>query len=262
MRRLNLSFAIGLYHQAPTPDDLSAVFGNPQLGLSSAMHISLAAQVKITPTLSAELVGFYKHLGSLDPNSTSQDLISRNELPTPPLAQALTQDGVGRAYGGQVLVRQELWRGFFGWVTYSLSRSERRDHADRAFRLFDYDQTHVLGVVASYEYKGWVAGVRFRYTSGMPRTPVASAFYDSRGDQYQPVFGAHNSIRIPDFVQLDVRAEKTWALKRVSLNVFADVQNVTNRSNPEEIVYNFDYTKQAYIIGLPILAVVGLRLQF
>jgi TonB family protein len=253
IRRLNLNFAIGLYHQAPEPDELSAVFGNPLLGLSKAMHISLALNVKITPTLSAELVGFYKHL---------DDLVSRNELPTPPLAQALTQDGIGRSYGGQVLLRQEMWKGFFGWITYSISRSERRDHLDRNFRLFDYDQTHVLGVVGSYEYKGWVAGVRFRYTSGMPRTPVVGAYYDSRGDQYQPIFGAQNSIRIPDFVQLDVRLEKTINFRRLSLNVFADVQNVTNRANPEEVVYNYNFTRRDYITGLPILAVVGVRLQF
>jgi hypothetical protein len=104
--------------------------------------------------------------------------------------------------------------------------------------------------------------VRFRYTSGMPRTPVAGAFYDGRGDQYQPIFGVQNSIRIPDFVQLDVRLEKTFTFRRVSLNIFADVQNVTNRANPEEIVYNYNYTQRDYIIGLPVLAVVGFRFQW
>ena len=252
-KRVTLSIAGGLYHQAPSPDELSAVFGNPSLGLSSAVHASIGVSIKVTPTLSVEAVGFFKYLWNLP---------SRNELPTPPLSQALTQDGVGRSYGGQLLVRQELFKGFFGWVTYSVSRSERRDHLDRAYRLFDYDQTHVLGVVASYDYKGWVAGVRFRYTSGVPRTPVIGAYYDSRGDQYQPIFGAQNSIRIPDFVQLDVRAEKTFNFRRLSLNVFADVQNVTNRPNPEEIVYDYNFTRRAYITGLPILAVVGLRLQF
>ena len=197
-KRVTLTAAVGLYHQAPEPSELSAVFGNPMLDLSSALHVSLGAAFKITGTLSCELVGFYKQLW---------DLPSRNEAPTPPLAQALVQEGVGRSYGGQLLVRQELWKGFFGWVTYSISRSERQDHPDRDWRLFDYDQTHVLGVVASYEYRGWVAGVRFRYTSGMPRTPVVGAFYDARGDQYQPLFGAQNSIRIPAFWQLDLRAD-------------------------------------------------------
>jgi hypothetical protein len=121
----------------------------------------------------------------------------------------------------------------------------------------------VLGVVASYEYKGWIAGVRFRYTSGMPRTPVVGAFYDGRGDQYQPIFGAHNSIRVPDFLQLDLRAEKTFTFRgRFSLNVYLDVQNVTNRSNPEEIVYSYDFSQKGYILGLPVLAIAGARFQF
>jgi hypothetical protein len=253
-RRVTLTAAVGLYHQAPEPSDLSAVFGNPQLDLSSALHVSVGGAVKLTGTLSCELVGFYKSLW---------DLPSRNEAPTPPLARALVQDGVGRTYGGQLLLRQELFKGFFGWVTYSISRSERQDHPDRDYRLFDFDQTHVLGVVASYEYRGWVAGVRFRYTSGMPRTPVVGSFYDNRGDQYQPLFGAQNSFRIPDFVQLDVRLDKTLTFRRgVQLNVFADIQNVTNRANPEEVVYNYNFTRRDYIIGLPVLAVVGARVQW
>jgi TonB family protein len=253
-KRLTLTASVGQYHQAPDPSDLSAVFGNPQLGLSDALHVSVGGAVKLTGTMTLELVGFYKQLSNLP---------SRNEAPTPPLAQALVQDGIGRSYGGQLLLRQELFKGFFGWVTYSLSRSERQDHLDRDWRLFDFDQTHVLGVVASYDWRGLVAGVRFRWTSGMPRTAVTGAFYDARGDQYQPLFGPHNGIRIPDFVQLDVRVEKTFTFRRgVQLNIFADVQNVTNRANPEEIVYNYNFTRRDYIIGLPVLAVIGARLQW
>ncbi|HEY1585726.1 MAG TPA: TonB family protein, partial [Polyangia bacterium] len=85
-KRVTLTAAVGIYHQAPEPSDLSAVFGNPQLNLSSALHVSVGGAVKLTGTLSCELVGFYKSLW---------DLPSRNEAPTPPLAQALVQDGVG-----------------------------------------------------------------------------------------------------------------------------------------------------------------------
>jgi hypothetical protein len=46
------------------------------------------------------------------------------------------------------------------------------------------------------------------------------------------------------------------------LNVYVDVQNVTNRSNPEEIVYSFDFSQKGYIRGLPILAIAGARFQF
>jgi TonB family protein len=253
--RFSAVASAGLYHQAPDPRDLSAVFGNPNLGLSQAVHYSAGGALKLTGTLSLEVIGFYK---SFD------HLVARSELPTPPLASALTQDGVGRSYGGQLLLRQDLWKGFFGWVTYSLIRSERKDHPDQDWRLFDYDQTHVLAVLLSYALpKGFTAGVRFRYSTGFPRTPVVGSFYDSRDDEFQPIFGAHNSIRIPSFYQLDARIEKSFNFKAWSLNIFLDVQNVTNRQNPEEIIYPYNYNPagRQYIFGLPTLAVAGIRLE-
>jgi len=229
------------------------VFGNPLLPPSSAVHAVIGGAYKLRPTLTLEVAGFAKYLW---------DLPARSELPTPALAQALDQDGLGRSYGGQLLLRQELVKGFFGWITYSLIRSERRDHPDRDWRLFDYDQTHVLGILASYQLpKGFEVGGRFRYSTGVPRTPVTDAYFDTSSDQFDPLFGAQNSIRIPSFYQLDLRVEKTITRRTYRLNVFLDVQNVTNRSNPEEIIYNYDFSRRGYITGLPTLAVVGARLE-
>jgi hypothetical protein len=76
------------------------------------------------------------------------------------------------------------------------------------------------------------------------------------------VFGAQNSIRIPAFAQADVRVSKKFAWSWGKLELYADVQNVTNRQNREDIVYNYNYTTRSYITGLPTLAVVGARLDW
>ena len=121
----------------------------------------------------------------------------------------------------------------------------------------------MLAVLASYQLgHGWEVGARFRYTTGFPRTPVVGSTFATSSDQYDPLFGPQNSIRIPAFYQLDVRIEKAFVFRREKLNLFLDVQNLTNRKNPEEIIYNFDYTKRAYITGFPTLAIVGARLEF
>jgi hypothetical protein len=251
--RLTLTTGAGVYGQPPDPADMSPVFGNPSIVGSYALHLTGGFSFKLRPTLTLESVAFYKKL---------YDLVSRSEDPSPPVGQALTQDGIGRVRGVQVLLRQELFKGFFGWATYTLSRSERRDHPDQAYRLFDYDQTHVLALLASYDFgRGFVVGSRFRYSSGMPRTPVIGSYLGWDG-YYEPVFGAHNSIRIPAFYQLDIRAEKGFVMQRTKLSVFIDMQNITNRKNPEEIIYSQNYQQKGYITGLPILAVAGARLEF
>lgn len=252
-QRLALSAAYGTYHQAPEPEDLSPVFGTPDLALSRATHVTAGESLRITSKLTAEMVAFHK---------TMKDLVVRSRLPNPLLARALTQNGEGRSYGVQLLVRQELWSGFFGWVSYAISKSERRFEGDESWRAFDFDQPHVLSVVGSQEVGRWSFGARFRYASGNPRTPVIGSTYDARSDRYDPVFGAQSSIRIPAFWQLDLRVDRSFELgKGVKMLLYADLQNVTNRENAEEIVYSASFRKRSTISGLPAVAVVGARLE-
>ena len=253
--RAKVKAAWGLYHQAPAPEDLSAVFGNPLLDTSRAHHFLFGGETELTKTLHAEVTTFY---------TTSSDLAARNPSPTPLLAQALEQVGSGRPYGAQVFIRQELAKGFFGWLSYSISRSERQDTTDGRWRLFDFDQTHVLTAVGSYQLPWkFEAGLRVRVATGFPRTPVTGAYYDARLDVFEPVFGVQNTTRLPTFFQLDARISKRFSFsKTTELEVYLDVQNVTDRANPEEVVYNRDYTQQAYITGLPVLPVLGARLQW
>ena len=251
--RFSAVAAVGTYHQAPEPEELSAVFGTPELGLAKATHASLGEALELTRTLALELTTFYKKM---------TDLTVRSRLPTPLLARALVQDGEGRSYGAQLLVRQRPWRGFFGWVSYTMTRSERKYADEERWRLFDFDQPHVVTAVAAKELGTWEVGLRFRAATGMPRTPVVGSLYDVQGDRYQPVFGDHNTTRIPAFFALDARVQKSFHFSTdTKLDVFVDAQNVTFHENKEEVVYGYDFTKRSYITGLPTLAVVGARLE-
>jgi TonB family protein len=252
--QLTVKAAVGQYHQSPQTEDLSAVFGNPRLGLSSATHVLGGGAVKITSTLTAETTGFY---------SGSESLTSRSAAATPLLANALVQEGIGRSYGAQVLLRQEQIGPLFGWVSYSLIRSERKDHPNSAWRAFDYDQTHVFTSVAAVDLgHGFEAGLRFRFASGFPRTPVIASYRDTRTGQWEPVFGQQNSVRIPAFYSLDARVAKHFKLGKTDAEAYLDVQNVTNHENAEELFYNYDYTRRYTISGLPILPVLGLKWSF
>jgi TonB family protein len=241
----------GIYHQPPAATDVFPMFGNPTLGLEGAQHLLGGVAVGSPDSVSFEATAF---------RVASDQLAVRSPLPSPLLAQALVASGVGRARGVQLLVRANLARRLFGWITYTYSKSERAVAWGDPYYPYDFDQTHVLGAVASYDLgRGFEVGARARYATGYPRTPVDGAYFDVKSGTYQPLFGALNSIRIPDFVQLDLRLSKRFTLPHSTLEAYLDVQNATNRANPEEIVYSPDYSQRKYITGLPLLPVAGAR---
>ncbi|HWB79715.1 MAG TPA: TonB-dependent receptor [Nannocystaceae bacterium] len=252
--RVGIRGAVGLYRQSPAPEDLSAVFGNPSLPTSRALHTVAGIDVKIVKTLSLGVTGFF---------TRSKQLAMRSDAESPLPARALEPSGSGRAYGMQVLLRQELWKGLFGWVAYTVMRSQRRDRDGEDWRLFDYDQTHVLTAVLAWALpRGFEVGARMRYASGFPRTPVTGAYFNSTHNRWQPTFGKHNSIRIPAFVQLDLRVAKRWDIAKSKLEIFVEVLNLWNRRNAEELIYSPDYTRRGRISGFPVLPVAGLQWDF
>jgi TonB family protein len=242
--------AAGAYHQPPDPSSLARGFGNSNVKPESAYQYLAGFDVTPTPTLHIELVGFYKDM---------QSLIVRSPIPS----VILDNEGQGRVYGGEILIRQQLWKGFFGWLSYTLSRAERRDHGSD-WRPFDFDQTHILSVLASYQLpKGWQIGARFRYVTGNPYTPSSGAYWDNNSDQYVRLAGPINSGRLDSFQQLDLRIDKTFTYRWWKLGIYLDIQNVYNHANTEQVQpapRPEDGT--APIAGLPIIPSLGVRGEF
>jgi hypothetical protein len=250
---LRENLAIGLYHQAPAPSDLSAVLGSPTLGLAHALHVVVGAEVDMGKSLTLQPSLFYRRMWNL---------VMRNPEPSPPLAQALVQDGVGRAFGAQVLLKVAPHPALSGWVAYTVSRSQRRHSFEASFRLFDQDQTHVLTLAGQASFRGIVVGTRFRLATGMPRTPVVGSYLDGTTGQVQPIFGQQNSIRLPVFYSLDLRVERHFRRRSVVIAPYLEILNLTNHANVEELAYDESFTSRANITGLPILALAGVSVRF
>lgn len=242
----------GRYHQARQASDTSAVFGTPNLGVEAAWHATLGGQWRRAP-FALEAAVYARWL---------DDLVARDLAVTPPLAENLTQDGTGRVVGAQVTARLVDWRGLTGWLAYTLSRSTRKDAPEQAERLFDHDQTHGLVAVAGWDRGPWTLGGRVRLATGEPRTSVLGSFFDSRSGRFQPIRGAHNGVRLPTFFAADVRGERRFTIsKAVHGAVYLEIQNLTDRANAEEIIYNADFTQKGYLTSLPLLAIGGVRLE-
>ncbi|HJZ85457.1 MAG TPA: TonB-dependent receptor [Polyangia bacterium] len=257
--RTTLKGGVGLYSQPPQPQDTDPNFGNPAIGPEHAIHFGAGIERRFGKGLTGSLEGFYKHLFDLSAPSAQTIMTADGGV----RKEGVASIGSGRVYGGEVLLRQALGRRFFGWLSYTLMRSERQDAPQKPLRLFDFDQTHVLTLALHANlWAGWEAGLRFRYVTGDPYTPRVGGLYNSDADTFTPIPGAINSARLPDYQQLDVRIDKNFVFERWLLALYVDVQNVYNYENVEGVRYSYDFQKTEPLTGLPILPAFGIRGKF
>jgi hypothetical protein len=114
--------------------------------------------------------------------------------------------GRGRAYGAEFLLRKLEGR-LTGWISYTLSRTERQIESINDGRPYvsSFDRTHNLNLVASYQLSQRVSlSATWVYTTGAPVTLPSGRF--EYGNQIVPVYTERNAYRLPDYHRLDVGA--------------------------------------------------------
>src|SRR6185503_7758388 len=132
----------GIYHQPPRfVLPLPGLDMMPlQYGLLRSYQTSLGAEVPFAHRFQLSVEGYFNYLDptifDLSVNNASV-VTDPNATLTPPdivnptnngqeFIDRLTAPQTGRAYGLEVLLRRQSKTGVFGWLSYTLSRSERR----------------------------------------------------------------------------------------------------------------------------------------
>ena len=249
---MRVKVGVGIFSQPPEFQESDASIGNPNLDPIQAVHVGAGWEYDPIPGMRFGVEGFYKYLWDRPVSTPNGE------------APFYVTQGVGRIYGAEFSAnfRPATGRHYFGYLSYTLSRSERQDGPNEPWRLFDFDQTHILTATFVYKFpRNWEIGGLFRVVSGNPNTPVIGSVYDALSDVYIPIDGRVNSLRNPLFHQFDLRVQKEWFLKGWRLAVFLDIRNVYNQQNQEGLIYNYDFSQQTPLLGLPIIPALGIRGQ-
>jgi len=244
----------GLYHRQPDPDEYTPPFGTRDLEFERAVHAVGGLEWAITDTIELDLQGYYKYLDNLvravDPEQSDEIYDNGAE---------------GYVFGGEILLRHNWTENFFGWISYSISRSMRNDGPGTPMRRFDMDQTHNLVALASWQFaRGWRLGARFQFTSGEPYTQIEGSVFNADNGTYLPIYDVDhkNNETRPPYHRLDLRLDKEWLFDNWVLHTYLDVQNVYYHKNPVATVDNYDYSEQVYQTDIPILPSLGITAEF
>ena len=242
----------GLYSQFPTPRELSADFGNPQLGFNRTQHTVVGVEQGWGQGSSVKVEAYYKDY--------------RDRVVEVADSRIFSNDGQGLAKGIEVLLRQRVSERFFGWVSYTYAVSQRIQGLGLDWQPYQYDQPHTLTVVGSYDLKpNWSAGLKLNAHSGPLITPVIRTVPDANPNNLVhviPVYGDPYSERLGDYLRLDIRTDYAILLEGAKINLYAEVINALNRPNPAGVTYNKDFSQRQNVNNLPLLPYIGVGIEF
>ena len=241
---------IGLYRQPALPPQ---IFLNADLPFQTTEQISGGIEWEIIDRLSLDVQGFYRHGRQVPFFTNRTEVVDGKIRPV-----GFLPPGENRSFGMEMLLRINKRWGLFGWLAYTLSRSEIKTRGNPYRQNFFFDQTHNINLVAVYELSlNWHVGTRFRYVTGGGLPNTVDRWYDADADSYfRDIDGL---TRAPAFHQLDIYVEKRWAFDEWYFEAYLDLQNVYNHTNTELFAPTFDFKDTVAIPGLPILPTLGVK---
>ena len=239
--RWRLAASAGRSSMAPDLDWRSPITGNPELGRAQSDQVSLGGERVIAERWEVGLEGWGRRVtGAVDVEGEG------------------TPESVdGWAAGVEVTSRYRLRDRFFSWISLAFGHAERNGY------LMSFDQPFALNVVASWDFKpGWNVGLRYRYASGLPFTPITGGTYDGNLDRYLPRLGGVNSERMPDYQKVDGHLERAFAFRNWTLSMYLEAWWVPPSANGLYSVYSYDYSQREMVVGPAFVPLVGARAEF
>jgi outer membrane receptor protein involved in Fe transport len=230
--RWTLSWAAGRYHRFPAAEEVLPSVGNPDLESPRSTHFVFGVEHQWSGTLDWKLELYYKDMEQL--------VLSLREGIDADHLQRYSNDASGRAYGLELMVNRDESDGWYGWISLSLSRSERRNERSGETLPFHYDRPFMLNLVANHRMGAlWRIGWRWRIQSGGLYTPIIALEESStQPGVYKPVYGALNSERLPLYHRLDLHLERNRDYGWGRLGFYADLLNVYGQENVQAYSYS------------------------
>ena len=150
--------------------------------------------------------------------------------------ERITSNGKGEAFGYELLFQQRLTKKFYGILAYTFYYSRFSGEDANKMIPSAWDNRHLLSFTGGYRLgNNWEIGLRFRYLGSAPYTPYD--IYNSL-ENYPfttaPVsdYSKLNQLRLKAFNAADLRIDKKFNFKKVTFDLFLDIQNVYNSKNP------------------------------
>lgn len=234
----SLNLNTGRYYQLPPYTSMgyqqNSIFVNkPNLKYISVDHYIAGVEFKPATSMQFSMEGFYKKYMNYPFSVNDQISLANKGADYGVIGdEEVTSTSKGRAYGAEFQAR--ISSAIYNMnLSYTLVRSEFQNGAG-SYLVSAWDSKHILTMTGTAGLKrNWQVGGRFRFVGGLPYTPWdlnRSSLVTAWNLQGGPYLDNSklNANRFGVFHQLDIRVDKTYYLKKLTMKFYLDIQNLYN----------------------------------
>ena len=217
----------GVYRQFPDFEQVIGAFGLPDAGAQRADQYDLGFEHRISGSLRWQATIFDREESGFFRRPAAETRLVNGRVVrgvvTAPYENALG----GFARGIELLIQRRSARGISGWLAYSYGRTHRTDTQTDESYWSDLDQRHAVNLYVAYRISDRTSvSAKIRGGTNVP----APGYYEQRGETFV-VSSVRNTLRLPTYSRVDLRANRTFNWSRKRLTLFAEVVNLFNRDN-------------------------------
>ena len=168
----------------------------------------------------------------------------------------------GHARGVEVMLQRLDSSSLSGWISYSYGINRYRDAVSGERFWGDLDQRHTLNLYGLYRLSPRTSvSAKLRAGSNFP----VPGYYAESGGRHV-VTEVRNTLRLPSYTRLDLRANRTFSWSDRRLTLFAEVINVLDRENvryhPPSIDGRTLEARRLFEPLLPVVPSAGVLIEF
>ena len=223
--RLQLGF--GQYAQFPELNQWFSLFGNRRLLPERATHYVAAVEQRLGDRTRLRLEAYQREDRDLLWQPLYDPRLIAGNIFNPPPNPLYFNSKRGYARGLEIFLQRRSANRLTGWVSYAYGRARERDGVSRISFPSEMDQRHTVNVYGGYRISPSVnLSAKWLYGSGL----ALPGFYRLVGTTYF-LSDQRDAVRLPPYQRTDVRINKVWPRVKWKITLYAEVVNLTNRTN-------------------------------
>ncbi|MEM7548290.1 MAG: TonB-dependent receptor [Bacteroidota bacterium] len=250
-QRWKVNASVGRYYKIPTLTMLGFRDNSGELTNRSADyiqndHVVLGLERLISPSLKISAEGFYKRYRDYPVSTTDSVSLANLGGGFEVLGnENIESIGKGRTYGLELLLNKKFTDNIYAIVAYTLFRSEYTGFDPDNFLPSAWDSRHLFTFTGGYKLKkNWEISSRVRF---LGQTPFPLLDEEATLNSYPILEFDYLTLgaqRLSRFFQLDVRFDKKWNFNKWSLNVFLEIENLTDSDIPNPPLFGLARNEQ------------------